>query len=101
MGEKMIEVQGVTKSFGDLLVLKGIDLVIYKGADKLIDLVNTEKAYMCFALGVDATAECTVEDNGEMLIAKSDNLSIETFVAPKDFNTYIKDAKGYTDGIEY
>ena len=27
----MIEVQGVTKSFGDLLVLKGIDLVIYKG----------------------------------------------------------------------
>lgn len=80
---------------------KWIDLVIYKGADKLIDLVNTEKAYMCFALGVDTTAECTVEDNGEMLTARSDNLSIETFVAPKDFNTYIKNAKGYTDGIEY
>ena len=31
MNEKMIEVRGVTKSFGDLLVLKGIDLDIYKG----------------------------------------------------------------------
>lgn len=27
----MIEVQGITKSFGELQVLKGIDLIIYKG----------------------------------------------------------------------
>ena len=27
----MIEIQGVTKSFGELQVLKGIDLTIYKG----------------------------------------------------------------------
>ncbi|MBQ3609689.1 MAG: ABC transporter ATP-binding protein [Bacteroidaceae bacterium] len=27
----MIEIQGITKSFGDLQVLKGIDLIIYKG----------------------------------------------------------------------
>lgn len=31
MNEKMIEVQGITKSFGELQVLKGIDLTIYKG----------------------------------------------------------------------
>ena len=31
MKEKMIELQGITKSFGELQVLKGIDLVIYKG----------------------------------------------------------------------
>ena len=80
---------------------KWIDLVIYKGENKLFDLGNTDKAYMCFALGVGASTECTVEDNGEMLTARSDNLSIETFVSPTDFNTYIKYAKGYTDGIEY
>jgi ABC-type polar amino acid transport system ATPase subunit len=28
MNEKMIEIQGVTKSFGELQVLKGIDLII-------------------------------------------------------------------------
>ena len=27
----MIEIQGITKSFGELQVLKGIDLIIYKG----------------------------------------------------------------------
>ena len=31
MSEKMIEIQGITKNFGDLQVLKGIDLIIYKG----------------------------------------------------------------------
>jgi lipoprotein-releasing system ATP-binding protein len=31
MNEKMIEIQGITKSFGELQVLKGIDLIIYKG----------------------------------------------------------------------
>ena len=31
MNEKMIEIQGITKSFGELQVLKGIDLTIYKG----------------------------------------------------------------------
>ena len=31
MKEKMIELQGITKSFGELQVLKGIDLIIYKG----------------------------------------------------------------------
>ena len=31
MNEKMIEIQGVTKSFGELQVLKGIALIIYKG----------------------------------------------------------------------
>ena len=31
MSEKMIEIQGITKSFGYLQVLKGIDLIIYKG----------------------------------------------------------------------
>ena len=36
MNEKMIEIQGVTKSFGELQVLKGIDLTIYKGIDLTI-----------------------------------------------------------------
>ena len=27
----MIEIQGITKSFGELQVLKGINLIIYKG----------------------------------------------------------------------
>ena len=31
MNEKMIEIQGITKNFGDLQVLKGIDLTISKG----------------------------------------------------------------------
>lgn len=31
MNDKMIEVQGITKRFGELQVLKGIDLTIYKG----------------------------------------------------------------------
>ena len=31
MSEKMIEIQGITKSFGELQVLKGIDLIINKG----------------------------------------------------------------------
>ena len=31
MSEKMIEIQGITKNFGDLQVLKGIDLIIDKG----------------------------------------------------------------------
>ena len=31
MNEKMIEIQGITKSFVELQVLKGIDLIIYKG----------------------------------------------------------------------
>ena len=31
MNEKMIEIQGITKSFAELQVLKGIDLIIYKG----------------------------------------------------------------------
>ena len=31
MNEKMIEIQGITKSFGELQVLKGLDLTIYKG----------------------------------------------------------------------
>lgn len=31
MNEKMIEIQGITKSFGELQVLKGIDLTINKG----------------------------------------------------------------------
>ena len=31
MNEKMIEIQGITKSFGELQVLKGINLIIYKG----------------------------------------------------------------------
>lgn len=30
-GQEMISVQGITKSFGDLQVLKGIDLSIYRG----------------------------------------------------------------------
>ena len=43
MSEKMIEVQGVTKSFGDLLVLKGIDLVIYKG--EVVSIGTHEELY--------------------------------------------------------
>lgn len=31
MNEKMIEIQGITKSFGELQVLKGIDITINKG----------------------------------------------------------------------
>ena len=31
MNEQMIEIKGITKSFGELQVLKGLDLTIYKG----------------------------------------------------------------------
>ena len=81
---------------------KWIDVVIYQGEIKNFDLANTDKAYMCFALNINASsAQCIAEEKGERLIAKSGNLSIETFLAPTDFNTYINDAKGYESGIEY
>ena len=42
MSEKMIEIQGITKSFGDLQVLKGIDLIIYKG--EMVSIVGPSGA---------------------------------------------------------
>ena len=38
----MIEIQGITKSFGDLQVLKGIDLIIYSPLLSLSLSVDSE-----------------------------------------------------------
>jgi lipoprotein-releasing system ATP-binding protein len=68
MSEKMIEVQGVTKSFGDLLVLKGIDLVIYKG--EVVSIVGPSGAGKTTLLQIMGTLDKA--DSGKVYIDGTD-----------------------------
>ena len=64
----MIEVQGVTKSFGDLLVLKGIDLVIYKG--EVVSIVGPSGAGKTTLLQILGTLDKA--DSGKVYIDGTD-----------------------------
>ena len=60
----MIEIQGVTKSFGDLQVLKGIDLIIYKG--EVVSIVGPSGAGKTTLLQIMGTLDKA--DGGRVLI---------------------------------
>lgn len=64
MNEKMIEIQGVTKSFGQLQVLKGIDLIIYKG--EVVSIVGPSGAGKTTLLQIMGTLDKA--DTGRVLI---------------------------------
>ena len=64
MNEKMIEIQGVTKSFGELQVLKGIDLVIYKG--EVVSVVGPSGAGKTTLLQIMGTLDKA--DSGSVVI---------------------------------
>ena len=64
----MIEVQGVTKSFGDLLVLKGIDLVIDKG--EVVSIVGPSGAGKTTLLQIMGTLDKA--DSGKVYIDGTD-----------------------------
>ena len=64
MNEKMIEIQGVTKSFGELQVLKGIDLIIYKG--EVVSVVGPSGAGKTTLLQIMGTLDKA--DSGSMVI---------------------------------
>ena len=64
----MIEVQDVTKSFGDLLVLKGIDLVIYKG--EVVSIVGPSGAGKTTLLQIMGTLDKA--DSGKVYIDGTD-----------------------------
>lgn len=64
MNEKMIEIQGVTKSFGQLQVLKGIDLIIYKG--EVVSIVGPSGAGKTTLLQIMGTLDKA--DAGRVLI---------------------------------
>ena len=64
MKEKMIEVQGITKSFGTLQVLKGIDLIIYKG--EVVSVVGPSGAGKTTLLQIMGTLDKA--DSGSVVI---------------------------------
>ena len=64
MNEKMIEIQGVTKSFGELQVLKGIDLTIYKG--EVVSIVGPSGAGKTKLLQIMGTLDKA--DSGSVFI---------------------------------
>ena len=64
MNEKMIEIQGVTKSFGQLQVLKGIDLIIHKG--EVVSIVGPSGAGKTTLLQIMGTLDKA--DTGRVLI---------------------------------
>ncbi len=64
MNEKMIEVQGITKSFGELQVLKGIDLTIYKG--EVVSVVGPSGAGKTTLLQIMGTLDKA--DSGSVVI---------------------------------
>ena len=64
MKEKMIEVQGITKSFGALQVLKGIDLIIYKG--EVVSVVGPSGAGKTTLLQIMGTLDKA--DSGSVII---------------------------------
>ena len=68
MNEKMIEIQEVTKSFGELQVLKGIDLIIYKG--EVVSVVGPSGAGKTTLLQIMGTLDKA--DSGSVVIDGSD-----------------------------
>ena len=64
MNEKMIEIQGITKSFGELQVLKGINLTIYKG--EVVSIVGPSGAGKTTLLQIMGTLDKA--DAGSVLI---------------------------------
>ena len=60
----MIEIQGITKSFGDLQVLKGIDLIIYKG--EVVSVVGPTGAGKTTLLQIMGTLDKA--DSGSVVI---------------------------------
>ena len=64
MNEKMIEIQGITKSFGELQVLKGIDLTIYKG--EVVSVVGPSGAGKTTLLQIMGTLDKA--DSGSVVI---------------------------------
>ena len=60
----MIEIQGVTKSFGELEVLKGIDLTIYKG--EVVSIVGPSGAGKTTLLQIMGTLDRA--DSGSVTI---------------------------------
>lgn len=68
MNDKMIEVQGVTKRFGELQVLKGIDLTIYKG--EVVAIVGPSGAGKTTLLQIMGTLDKA--DGGQIRIDGTD-----------------------------
>ena len=64
MNEKKIEIQGITKSFGELQVLKGIDLTIYKG--EVVSVVGPSGAGKTTLLQIMGTLDKA--DSGSVVI---------------------------------
>ena len=64
MNEKMIEIQGITKNFGELQVLKGIDLIIYKG--EVVSVVGPSGAGKTTLLQIMGTLDKA--DSGSVVI---------------------------------
>ena len=64
MNEKMIEIQGVTKSFGELQVLKGIDLIICKS--EVVSVVGPSGAGKTTLLQIMGTLDKA--DSGSVVI---------------------------------
>ena len=64
MSEKMKEIQGITKSFGELQVLKGIDLIIYKG--EVVSVVGPSGAGKTTLLQIMGTLDKA--DSGSVVI---------------------------------
>ena len=60
----MIEIQGITKSFGELQVLKGIDLIIYKG--EVVSIVGPSGAGKTTLLQIIGTLDKA--DSGSVVI---------------------------------
>ena len=70
----MIEIQGITKSFGDLQVLKGIDLVIYKG--EVVSIVGPSGAGKTTLLQIIGTLDSA--DSGTLIVAGQDVTSLNS-----------------------
>lgn len=68
MNEKMIEVHGITKSFGSLQVLRGIDLIIYKG--EVVSIVGPSGAGKTTLLQIMGTLDKA--DSGQVWIDGTD-----------------------------
>ena len=64
MNEKMIEIQGITKSFGELQVLKGINHIIYKG--EVVSVVGPSGAGKTTLLQIMGTLDKA--DSGSVVI---------------------------------
>jgi lipoprotein-releasing system ATP-binding protein len=64
MNEQMIEIKGITKSFGELQVLKGLDLTIYKG--EVVSIVGPSGAGKTTLLQIMGTLDKA--DGGQVWI---------------------------------